>query len=82
MKVEGLHHASIPVTDAERFREFYRLILPLEEIERQAYDFPGVSLGLGSGQPNLTQHSDAKMLRRRNEIDSWGGHIALRVWSY
>ena len=32
LKVEDLHHVSIPVTDAERSREFYRLIVGLEEI--------------------------------------------------
>jgi len=82
LKVEDLHHVSIPVTDAERSREFYRSILALEEIERPGFDFPGVWFRLGSRQLHLIQHSEAKTLRGTNEIDSRDGHFALRVGSY
>lgn len=81
-KVEDLHHVSIPVTDAESSREFYRSILGLEEIERPDFGFPGVWFSLGSRQLHLIQHLGAKTLRGTNEIESRDGHFALRVRSY
>jgi len=67
LKVEDLHHVSIPVTDAERSRKFYKSILGLEEIERPNFGFPGVWFRLGSRQLHLIQHSEAKTLRGTNE---------------
>lgn len=82
LKVEDLHHVSIPVVDAERSREFYKSILALDEIERPDFDLPGVWFRLGSGQLHLIQHLNAKTLRGTHEIDSRDGHLALRVRSY
>jgi catechol 2,3-dioxygenase-like lactoylglutathione lyase family enzyme len=82
LKVEDLHHVSIPVVDAEGSREFYKSILALDEIERPDFDFLGVWFRLGSRQAHLVQHLEAKTLRGIYEIDSRDGHLALRVNSY
>ena len=36
MRLTGIHHSSIVVTDMERARQFYRDILGLKQIERPA----------------------------------------------
>ena len=82
LKVEDLHHLSIPVVDAERSRQFYKSLLDLDEIERPDFDFPGVWFRLGNRQLHLIQHLGAKTLRGMHEIDPRDGHLAVHVRSY
>ena len=78
--VQGLHHVSLPVTNLERSRAFYRDVLALREIERPPFDFAGAWFRVGSGQLHLIVH-ERPTLRTRG-IDSRDVHFALRVRSY
>ncbi|HUL02946.1 MAG TPA: VOC family protein [Gemmatimonadales bacterium] len=78
--VTGLHHVSLPVTDLERSRAFYRDVLGLKEIERPAFEFAGAWFAIGDRQLHLILH-DKPTLRSRG-IDSHDVHFALRVASY
>jgi glyoxylase I family protein len=44
---KNLNHVSITVTDIEKTREFYSTVLGFKEIERPAFDFPGIWYSLG-----------------------------------
>ena len=78
--ITGLHHVSLPVTNLERSRAFYRDVLALREIPRPPFDFAGVWFAVGDHQLHLIVH-DAPTLRARG-IDSHDVHVALRVKSY
>lgn len=80
IEITDLHHVSIPVTNLERSRAFYRKVLGLSEIERPAFAFAGAWFGLGDRQLHLIVH-DKPTLRTRG-IDSHDVHFALRVRSY
>jgi len=80
IEVTSLHHVSLPVTDLERSRAFYRDVLGLREMERPPFDFPGAWFSIGAGQLHLIVH-DRPTLRTRG-IDSHDVHVALRVESY
>lgn len=80
IKVEGLHHVSLPVTNLERSRAFYRDVLGLQEFERPAFDFAGAWFYVGAGQLHLIVH-ERPTLRTRG-VDSHDVHFALRVRSY
>lgn len=86
MRVESLHHVSLPVTDLERSRRFYRDVLGLAEIERPPFDFPGAWFGLGShGQLHLIAWSrgpSSSTYRKDKGVDSRDIHLALRVASF
>jgi glyoxylase I family protein len=78
--ITGLHHVSLPVTNLERSKTFYREVLGLKEIERPAFEFAGAWFGVGDRQLHLIAH-DKPTLRSRG-IDSHDVHFALRVSSY
>jgi glyoxylase I family protein len=78
--IQSLHHVSLPVTNLERSKTFYRDVLGLQEIERPAFDFPGAWYRIGDGQLHLIVH-DAPTLRTRG-VDSRDVHFALRVANY
>lgn len=78
--IKQLHHISLPVTNLERSKAFYRDVLGLKEIERPAFGFAGAWYGVGDGQLHLIVH-DQPTLRTRG-IDSHDVHFALRVASY
>jgi catechol 2,3-dioxygenase-like lactoylglutathione lyase family enzyme len=42
-----LTHVSVTVTDVAKAREFYSSVLGFEEIDRPAFDFPGIWYSLG-----------------------------------
>lgn len=81
MDVRTIHHASLPVTDLERSRQFYREVLGLEEIERPPFDFPGAWFAAGDQQVHLIVHAGAT-LRGGKGVDSRDIHFALRVASF
>jgi catechol 2,3-dioxygenase-like lactoylglutathione lyase family enzyme len=80
IEIIGLHHVSLPVTNLERSRAFYRDVLGLREIARPGFDFAGAWFAAGDRQIHLILH-DAPTLRTRG-IDSHDVHLALRVKSY
>ncbi len=77
-----LHHVSIPVTDLERSRRFYREVLGLSEIDRPPFDFAGAWFALGDGQLHLIVHAgqpSPPTFRTGKPIDSRDVHFAIRV---
>jgi len=80
IEVISLHHVSLPVTNLERSKAFYRDVLGLSEIERPAFEFAGAWYALGDRQLHLIVH-DKPTLRSRG-VDSHDVHVALRVASY
>jgi catechol 2,3-dioxygenase-like lactoylglutathione lyase family enzyme len=81
MDVEWLHHVTLPVTDLERSKQFYREILRLQEIERPPFNRPGAWFGVGPGHLHLSV-TEAPTLRKDKELDSGDVHFAVRVRSY
>lgn len=81
LKIESIHHVSLPVTDLERSKQFYSGILGLTEIRRPAFDFPGAWFQVGDRQLHLIVH-DKSTFRERKKLDSRDIHVALRVNSY
>jgi glyoxylase I family protein len=81
MEIQAIHHVSLPVTDLERSRRFYREILGLHEIERPPFDFPGAWFALGDGQLHLIVHGEATF-RGAKGLDSRDVHVAVRVESF
>jgi len=81
LKIETIHHVSIPVADLERSKRFYGEVLGLEEIDRPPFDFPGAWYQLGDRQLHLIVH-DRSTFREGKPVDSRDIHLAVRVPSY
>jgi catechol 2,3-dioxygenase-like lactoylglutathione lyase family enzyme len=77
--VETLHHVSINVTDLERARHFYSVVLGLAELQRPPFDFAGIWYALGDRQLHLIVHPPTRTLRGTSVIDGRDGHFALRI---
>jgi glyoxylase I family protein len=72
MRLTGIHHSSILVTDMPRARQFYGEILGLREVQRPAnFTTPVVWFEVGNEHVHLipTDHPDTQSLR----------HFALHV---
>lgn len=83
--IASLHHVSLPVTDLERSRRFYREVLGLAEIARPPFDFPGAWFALGSGGQQLhliAGGSTTPTYRGAKAVDSRDIHFAVRVDSF
>lgn len=83
----SLHHVSLPVTNVERSRTFYRDVLGLREIPRPQFDFPGAWFTLGNTGQQLhligTGSGAAPgTYRSQTSVDSRDIHFAIRVSSY
>ena len=81
LKIEILHHVSLPVSDLKRAEQFYESILGLEKIERPPFDFEGAWYQLGDRQLHLIVHARSTF-RASKEVDSHDIHFAIRVNSY
>jgi glyoxylase I family protein len=81
MEINTIHHISLPVTDVERAKRFYREILGLRELERPPFDFPGAWFRLGDDQLHLIVH-EGSTLRGARGLDSRDVHFAVRVRSF
>ena len=79
MEIQSLHHVSLPVTDLDRSRKYYREMLALEELERPPFDFRGAWFRVGNSQQlHLIVHPDSTF-RHGKGLDSRDTHFALRV---
>jgi len=78
----ALHHVSLPVSDLERSRTFYREVLGLREIERPPFDFPGAWFAVGDGQLHLIGDSADPTRRDGKGVDSHDVHLGIRVTSW
>jgi len=78
----SIHHVSLPVTDLEKAKTFYGDVLGLKEIERPPFDFPGAWYQIGQQQLHLIVYESAQTLRRRDNMDTKDGHLAIRVMDY
>jgi glyoxylase I family protein len=81
LKIETIHHVSLPVKDLERSKQFYGETLGLEEIERPPFDFPGAWYQLGERQLHLIVYDDST-LQEGKGVQSRDIHFAVRVNSY
>ena len=75
-----LHHVSIPVSDLERARQFYRDVLGLTEISRPSFRLPGAWFRIGETQELhlIAGNSDATFRGTRG-LDPNDAHFAVRV---
>lgn len=83
--IESLHHVSLPVTDVERSRRFYREVLGLSEIARPPFDFPGAWFALGTAGQQLHLiggGTGSPTFRGGKPVDSRDIHFAVRVASF
>ena len=81
LRIETLHHVSLPVTDLSAAKAFYSGILGLTELTRPNFDFPGAWYAIGDRALHLIvgEHST---FRTDKAIDSHDAHFAIRVGSY
>lgn len=85
LAIETLHHVSLPVTDIERSRRFYREVLGLSEIARPPFDFPGAWFSLGNAGQQLhliAGGTSTPTFRGAKSVDSRDIHFAVRVASF
>ena len=83
MDIEALHHVSIPVSQLDRSKQFYREILGLREIPRPNFPFQGAWFQVAGRQELhlILQHTDVTY-RANKGIDPGDLHFAVRVKSY
>lgn len=85
LKNATLHHASLPVTNIARARQFYSGVLGLEEDpNRPKFDFEGAWYKVGDRTLHLIvpQTDDDPTFRSEKAIDSHDAHVAIRVASF
>jgi len=78
----GLHHISLSVTKLEECKHFYGNILGLKEIERPNFNFNGAWYEIGDQQLHLIVHPESNTLRKKENVDTKDGHLAIRVKDY
>ncbi|MFK4998356.1 VOC family protein [Bacillus sp. N9] len=79
MKIKGLHHISLAVTDLQKSKQFYGSVLGLKELKRPNFEFAGAWFELGEKQLHLIVCPESESLRESGEIITADTHIALSV---
>ena len=82
MDIRLLHHVSLPVSDLERSRRFYREVLGLAEIERPPFPFPGAWFRLGDRELHLIAGEGTVPRGAEEGTDPRQLHFAVRVASF
>lgn len=80
MKVTGLLHVALLVSDLESARQFYEGILGLKQKPRPSLDSPGVWYDLGDLELHLIVTT--RQLLSANERPNKDSHMALAVEDY
>ena len=81
LRIETLHHVSLPIRDLAVSKAFYSGILELAELERPAFNFPGAWYAVGDRVLHLIV-GEKSTFRTGKGIDSHDAHFAIRVASY
>ena len=81
LKIQTIHHVSLPVKNIEVSEEFYGEILELKKIKRPPFDFEGAWFQLGDRQLHLIVY-DNSTFREGKDVQSRDIHFAVRVKSY
>ena len=83
IEIQALHHVAVCVTDVERAKHFYGVVLGMIEVPRPPFPFGGAWYEFAEGrQVHLIAHPPTLTLRGTTRIDDRDGHLALRVRSY
>ncbi len=82
MRIEALHHVSLPVTDLRRSEEFYEQVLCLGRVPRPDFDFPGAWFGIGKTQQLHLIVFTEQTFRTGKALATRDIHLAVRVGSY
>jgi catechol 2,3-dioxygenase-like lactoylglutathione lyase family enzyme len=80
LKIEGINHATSPITDVEKAKEFYGKVLGLKELPRP--EIPGVRgafFACGGGEIHLGE-KDSEYMRKNIPINLMP-HVAFTVKS-
>ena len=78
IKIRGLAHSALRITDADRAISFYDKVLGLKPLSsRPNFGFGGAWLGVGNDQIHLISAA-----KREGVIDPLGPHVALEVEDY
>jgi lactoylglutathione lyase len=85
MKILGLNHVALYVTDVKRSCEFYRTLLRLEPIPRPAFSYPGAWFQLGTNQelhliaeraaPFFRSNPNNHFALQVDDLDGWEAHV-------
>jgi len=76
---EGIHHASVLVTDTAKALLFYSDVLGLEIAERPDLGFPGAWLSVGEQQIHLLELPNPDTTEGRPEHGGRDRHLALET---
>lgn len=78
MKVSSFDHVSLPVTDLERSKAFYREVMGLHQIGRPDFGNTGAWMAAGTLELHLTVNPHIRF-RPEPHIDTGEVHFAARV---
>ncbi|MFO1073959.1 MAG: VOC family protein [Geminicoccaceae bacterium] len=81
MEIRELHHVSVPVSELERSKQFYREVLGLAELPRPPFPFPGAWFRLGDRELHLIGDSSPETGAAAG-VDARRLHFAIRVASF
>ena len=83
MIARGLHHASFPVSNLERSKDFYGRVLGLESIERPPLPFPGAWYRAGECEVHVIVPFEGVDVGRPPEsINPFAVHTAFAIEDY
>ena len=83
IQVKQIDHVTIVIADIESTRQFYVNVLGMDEVERPAFNFPGIWFQAGATQIHATTESPesgrAGWGDRGTTVASRGHHFAFEV---
>lgn len=79
LRILGIHHVAVLVSDTARSLVFYRDVLGLTVVERADLPYPGAWLGAGGQQIHLMELPNPDPVGGRPEHGGRDRHLALAV---